>query len=229
MTTTIPTSLATSGALARAAAVAVPLVWAPFVLLHPGGHPHAGTADGNAGLWLAVHFAQLLLAPLLVLALWPLVSRLDGVAAKVAKVALVLWLAFFSAFDAIAGIATGRLSQQADHLHGVEGEAVGRAVTDLFENDALVGGGFSVLALLAQPLWMVVAIALTIALQRAGARPVTVAATASSALFCMHGGVVAALGLVALASALATSAPREGQRPGAVGVRESATQAPAAT
>ena len=126
-------------------------------------------------------------------------------AGGLAAVALALWLAFFSAFDAIAGIATGRLSQQADHLDGAEGIAVGEAVTSLFEDDALVGGGFSALALLAQPLWVVVAIALTVALHRAGARAVTIAATAVSTLFALHGGWVAAVGLVGLAVALATA------------------------
>jgi hypothetical protein len=183
--------------VARAAAV-VPLVWAPFVLLHPDDYPYAGLAHGNADAWLTVHFAQLLMAPFLVLALWPLLSRLTGPAATVAKIALVFWLAFFSAFDAIAGIATGRLSQQADHLDGQASVAVGAAVTELFKSDPLVGGGFSALALLAQPLWLVVAVSLTLALRRAGARPVTVAFAGMSALFAMHGGWIAALGLLAL-------------------------------
>ena len=191
--------------MVRCAAAAVPLIWTPVVYLHPEDHPYAGTAGGNADMWLTVHFAQLLLAPFLVLALWPVLSRLVGVAATVAKIALTLWLAFFSAFDAIAGIATGRLSQQADHLHGVEGVAVGEAVTDLFENDPLVGGGFSALALLAQPLWLVVAVALTAALRLAGASRLTTVSAGLSTLFALHGGWVAALGLVALTVALGTA------------------------
>jgi hypothetical protein len=88
---------------------------------------------------------------------------------------------------------------------------------DLFENDALVGGGLSALALLAQPLWLVVAVSLTIALRRAGARPVTTMAAALSSSFAMHGGWIAALGLLALGVALATagSVPlRDRTRPG---------------
>ena len=205
MTLTAPTPPTARRSIMRYAAAAVPLIWAPFVYLHPEDPPYAGTADGNAGMWLTVHFAQLLMAPFLVLALWPTLSRLVGAAATVAKVALTLWLAFFSAFDAIAGIATGRLSQQADHLHGAEGVAVGDAVTDMFENDPLVGGGFSALALLAQPLWLVVAIALTAALFHAGERPLTIVAAGLSTLFALHGGPIAALGLLALTVALATA------------------------
>lgn len=111
-------------------------------------------------------------------------------------------MAFFSAFDAVAGIATGRLSQQADQLPGAEGAAVGQAVTNLFEDDALVGGRFSTLALLAQPLWLVIAVALTIALHLDGARRVTVVSAGFTGLFALHGGPVAALGLVALAVVL---------------------------
>lgn len=203
LTATVP--LTPGPLLIRCATAAVPLVWAPFVLLHPDASPYAGIAHGNAVLWLTVHVAQLLLAPVLVIAVWPLLSRLDGAAATVAKVGLVLWLAFFSAFDAIAGIATGRLSQQADRLGGAEGAAVGDAVTDFFANDAFVGGGFSALALLAQPLWLIVAIALTVALRRADARPVTVLSAGVSTLFALHGGPVAAVGLLALAVTLATA------------------------
>ena len=224
MTETAPTPLSARRSIVRYAAAAVPMSWAPFVYLHPEDYPYAGTADGNAGMWLTVHFAQLLLAPFLVLALRPVLARLRGAAATIAKIALTLWLGFFSAFDAIAGIATGRLSQQADHLHGAEGVAVGEAVTDLFENDPLVGGGFSALALLAQLLWLVVATTLTAALSRAGARPLTIVSAGLSTLFALHGGWIAALGLLALTVALATatvesardtapsSPPRKGRR-----------------
>ena len=205
MTLTAAAPPAARPRLLRFATAAVPLVWAPFVLLHPNASPYAGIAHGNADLWLTVHFAQLLMAPVLAIAMWPVLSRLDGAAATVAKVALALWLAYFSAFDAIAGIATGRLSQQADHLGGGEGAAVGDAVTDFFENDAFVGGEFSALALLAQPLWLLVAIALTAALHRAGARLVTTLSAGVSTLFALHGGPVAAVGLLALAVALVTA------------------------
>jgi hypothetical protein len=190
----------------RVLAAAVPLAWAPFVLLHPDAAPYDGIADGPE-LWLTVHVVQLAFAPVLVLALWSLIGRLRGIAATVSRVALVLWLSLFSAFDAIAGIATGRLSQQANQLPEGDQAVVGAAITRLFESDPFIGGGMSVLALLAQPLWIVVAITAAIALHRAGAARTAVAGMWLSLLFAMHGGPLAALGLVALAVALA-SAPR---------------------
>ena len=98
---------ATSNIRRRALAVlaaAVPLVWAPFVFAHPAATPFSGS-EHEINLWLTVHAAQLVLAPLLAIAVWSLVGGLAGPAAVVAKVALALWLSLFSAFDAIAGIA----------------------------------------------------------------------------------------------------------------------------
>jgi hypothetical protein len=190
-----------SRGLIRVLVTAVPLAWAPFVLAHPDATPYGGIAHGPR-LWLAVHIAQLAFAPLLAIALWSVLGGLHGAAATIAKVALVLWLSLFSAFDAIAGIATGRLSQHANQLPAGDRAAVGDAVTHLFEHDAFIGGGLSLLSLLPQPLWLVVAASTALALHRAGAHRTTVAGMWLSLLFATHGGPLAALGLVALAAAL---------------------------
>jgi hypothetical protein len=198
----------------RLLAAAVPFVWAPFVMMHPTTTPYAGIAD-NASPWLTVHVAQLALAPLLAMALWSVVGGLAGPAATVARVALALWVALFSAFDAIAGIATGRLTAYANSLEGEARTAVGEAITHLFEHDAFIGGGFSVLSLLAQPLWLVVAASAALALRHAGERHSTVAAMWLGVLFAAHGGPVAAFGLVSMSWAIYAVAP---ERPAGGGV-----------
>src|ERR671917_788138 len=99
--------------------LAAPLLWLVPALLHPAGDPYAGIA-GETDRWLFVHIAQLLLVPLLGALVWTLLAGLQSVAARVAHAALVLWLAFFSAFDAIAGIATGVLSRHANSLAASE-------------------------------------------------------------------------------------------------------------
>jgi hypothetical protein len=177
--------------------LAAPLLWLAPALLHPMGDPYAGIA-GETDRWLFVHIAQLLLAPFLAALVWTMLAGLESVAARVARAALVGWLAFFSAFDAVAGIATGVLSRHAGSLDGEEREGVISAVDYLFNDSTLAGGEFSVLGNLGHGTWMVAAIAAAVAFHKAGARRAVVAGTLLSVVFAAHSGVPAAIGLVAL-------------------------------
>jgi hypothetical protein len=177
--------------------LAAPLAWVVPAVLHPLGEPYAGIAE-ETDTWIAVHVAQLVLAPLLAWGVWMLLAGIGSIAASVARTALVLWLVFFSAFDAVAGIATGVLSRHANSLAGDEREGVIRAVDFLFDDSKLAGGGFSILGNLGHLSWVVVAVAAGFALYRAGARRAVVAATFVSLLFASHAGIGAAVGLIAL-------------------------------
>lgn len=177
--------------------LAAPLLGLVPAALHPMGDPYAGIAD-ETNRWLFVHVAQLVLTPFLGALVWMLLAGLESAAARVARAAVVLWLVFFSAFDAIAGIATGVLSRHANSLAGEEREGVVSAIDYLFDDSVLAGGGFSVLGNLGQGSWMVVAIAAAVALHKARAPRAAVLAMSLSVLFAAHGGIVAALGLVAL-------------------------------
>jgi hypothetical protein len=177
--------------------LAAPLLWMVPALLHPMGDPYAGIA-GEIDKWLFVHIAQLVLVPFLGALVWMLLGGLESVAARVARAALVVWLVFFSAFDAIAGIATGVLSRHASSLAGEEREGVASAVDFLFDDSLLVGGGFSVLGSLGHGAWMVVAIAAAVALHRARAPRAAVIAMSLSVAFAAHSGVGAVIGLAAL-------------------------------
>jgi hypothetical protein len=177
--------------------LAAPLLWLAPALLHPVGDPYAGIAD-QTDRWLFVHIAQLVLAPFLAAGVWMLLAGLESVAARLARAALVLWLAFFSAFDAIAGVATGVLSRHANSLAGEDREGVVRAIDYLFDDSQLAGGGFSILGNLGHGSWMVVAIAAGVALHHARAPRAAVAATFLSVLFAAHSGVGAAAGLIAI-------------------------------
>jgi hypothetical protein len=180
--------------------LAAPLLWAVLAILHPteGGELYAGIED-DANKWIFVHLGQLVLTPLVGVGVWMLLDGIRSAFAHIARAALVLWMVFFSAFDAIAGIATGVLTRHANSLTGAEQEAVVGAINFLFDDSQLVGGSnFSILANLGQDAWVVVAIAATVALWRAGAARVVVWATLLSVLFATHGGYLAAAGLVAL-------------------------------
>jgi hypothetical protein len=105
-------------------------------------------------------------------------------------------MVFFSAFDAVAGIATGVLTRHANSLTGEAQAGVVAAIEFLWNDSQLAG--FLVLGILGQGSWIVLAIAATVALYQARASRVVVAATFVSVLFAGHAGPVAALGLVAL-------------------------------
>ena len=183
--------------------LAAPLLWVVIAILHPGGTgdepaPYEGIAD-QANMWIFVHFSQLVLTPLLALGVWMLLDGIQSIAATLARVFLVVWMVFFSAFDAIAGIAVGVLTRHANSLAGEEREAVVGAIDFLFQDSRLAGGdNFSVLGNLGQFSWVVLVLAATVALRRAGFSRLIVGATLLSVLFASHAGYAAALGLVAL-------------------------------
>jgi hypothetical protein len=178
-------------------ALAAPLLWVVPAIVHPVGEPYGGI-EHETGRWLFVHLAQLVLAPFLAACVWMLLAGLESAAARLARAALVVWLVFFSAFDAVAGIATGVLSRHANSLTGEEREGVVGAIDFLFDDSQLVGGGFSVLGNLGHGAWIVVAIAAAVALHQAHAPRAAVAATLLSVLFASHSGLGAAVGLVAI-------------------------------
>ena len=179
--------------------LAAPLLWLVPAFLHPdgAGDLFEGIAD-EANKWIFVHVAQLVLTPFLAAGVWMLLAGIHSVASLVARAALVIWMVFFSAFDAVAGIATGVLTRHANSLAGQERETVGNAIDFLFHDSQLAGGEFSVLGNIGHGAWVVVAIAATVALWRARLSRFVVGATLLSVLFASHSGFGAAIGLVAL-------------------------------
>jgi hypothetical protein len=184
-------------------ALAAPLLWVVLTLLHPGGvgnepAPYEGIAD-DANKWILVHFGQLVLTPLVAVGVWMLLDGIHSIAATVARVSLVIWMVFFSAFDAIAGIAVGVLTRYANSLAGEEREAVVGAIDFLFQDSKFAGGNnFSLMGDLGHFSWVVLVIAAAVALWRAGASRLVVGATLLSGLFATHAGYMAAVGLIAL-------------------------------
>ena len=93
-----------------ALAVGAPLVLA-FVELF---HPHAGDLlQLDVSRWLWVHYSQILLFPLVALAIAILVRGHDDAAARICRIALFLFAASYIAFDTAAGVVTGILVKAA--------------------------------------------------------------------------------------------------------------------
>lgn len=192
--------------ISRAILFGTPLLWIVLALLHPH-------EPQEANRWLFVHIAQLALAPFLAFAVWTLLDGVDSKVATVSRVALVAWVVFFSAYDAVAGIATGLLSRYAQGLSGEEESAVNAAIDYLF-NDGLLPGGAVILGVIPTLAWPAAVIAGGLALRKSGARPSLVVALCLSALFAFHASYPAAIGLAALLAA-ATLAVRESTSRGA--------------
>jgi hypothetical protein len=110
--------------------VVPPALFGVLTLLHPlPDWAHiVDSLTPRVGLWLAVHLAQLVLIPLLALTVWTLLHGLAGRAASVARAALVVFVACYSAFDAVVGLGAGVLVRRLATLDGAEREVAARLV-----------------------------------------------------------------------------------------------------
>ncbi len=190
--------LITGVSFRRLVVFAAPLAWAVLILFHPmpqGDDAYGGLKD-DVDLWLVVHVGQLILTPFLFLAVLRLLDGARTVAATVSRCALVVWAVFFSAYDAVQGIATGVITKYANDLPANEQSAVAGAI-DFIVLDSKLAGNVSFLQLVAGASWLTVAIAAAVALHQAGAGGVVVAAAAISTVFSAH-VAPAAIGLLAL-------------------------------
>jgi hypothetical protein len=187
----------------------VPACWVVVALVHPMVQADA-IYEGlrhDVGLWVGVHVAQLVLATGLGAALWLAVRGRSGPAATLTRLAVPVYLVFFAAFDSVAGIGSGLALHHAESLTG--GERAGAIGTAEYLLDNRWAGDMSALWSVAQVALVVAVLGTAVTLRRAGTRRLTWVAGFVGALACMHAGPPAAVGLVALGTALWT-AERQG-------------------
>ena len=86
-------------------------------LAHPMFKPpvYSGIID-HISWWATLHILNLVLFPLLGLAAYLLISEVHNPASSLARVALAIFVPIYAAFDALAGIGTGILVENAKHL-----------------------------------------------------------------------------------------------------------------
>jgi hypothetical protein len=96
--------------------IAVPLAWAVLLVFH--GMPDSGDIYGSlrdeATKFIVVHLGSIAFIALMGEALYLLLRDVPGRAAKIGRLAIVPFVAFYAAADAIAGLATGILVQEAN-------------------------------------------------------------------------------------------------------------------
>jgi hypothetical protein len=203
--TQTPRRSASGGVGRRLLILGTPLAYGVVTVLHPRQFPGGGGsmyADlrGQAGTWLAVHTVQLVLIMLLGATIWALVDGLEGTAAKVARAAILPFVAFYSAFDAIVGFATGLLVRQANSLSGPEQAAAAQQIQQYFDGmiDPGLPGLFVIVVGVAA--WVVAMLAVAVARRRAGASGTAVAllAVAAVSFGFDHGFPTGTIGMAAL-------------------------------
>jgi hypothetical protein len=186
--------------LRRLVLLGTPLAFAVVTTLHPTTGAGPGDPSLPEARWLTVHGLQVILTVLLAYCIWILLDGIQNRPATAARVALPVFLVFFSTFDAVAGLATGWLHHTARAQTGAEQAAALRAADELFNHNWLTGN-LSVAGSVSAIAWAVIAIAGAMALRRAGADRLTMALMAASVLFVNHPVPTGTLGMLALFAA----------------------------
>lgn len=155
--------------------IGVPLAWAVLLLFHPGGEATDvyGSARDDVTAFLVVHLGTLLFIPLMAGAIYLLLRGVPGTAAKVARISLIPFVVFYSAWETLQGIANGVLVDQVNALPAAE-RAVGAELVQDFAESPLVRD-MGVLATLGSLALIVALIAAGMALKREAGAPTSVA------------------------------------------------------
>ena len=187
--------------LRRLFLVATPLTLAVVLWFHPpGGETVYGGLRDDVNAWIFVHTFLLLLTPLLAIAAYLLLGGLTSRAATVSRVALIFFLAFYTAYEVTVGLGTGILVDYANGLPAAEQAAVADAIQH-YNESGILGDPVSISLILGFFGWVVAMVAAAVAFRRAGAGwPVTLL-IGFAALFAVHPPPVGPVGLCCFAAA----------------------------
>jgi hypothetical protein len=160
----------------RAVLFGVPLLYLLLGLLHPTPDPDLGD---ETGLFVGLHIAQLFLIGGLAYALWLLVDRVDGRAARIARALILPYAITYTALDSIAGIAMGTVVKEANALPAGDQAAAGRLI-DAVRVETWDGYLFYFGTAL---IWLAAALAVVVALRKSAPRPALVLMGLGAAVF----------------------------------------------
>jgi hypothetical protein len=125
-------------------------------LVHPISDPEAGD---DANVFLLLHVFQPILIGLIAYALWTLVDGLPGLAAKVARFAVLPFVIAYTAFESIVGTAKGIMIVASANYSESDQAAIQR----VFDGDHWAGYLFYIAAGLS---WLVAAVAVAVAVRQ---------------------------------------------------------------
>jgi hypothetical protein len=88
--------------------IGIPLGWAILLLFHPGGEGKDvyGDLHDQVTRMLVVHLGMLIFIPLMAGVIYVLLRGVEGTAARVSRIALVVYVIFYGAWEALYGSAS---------------------------------------------------------------------------------------------------------------------------
>ena len=155
--------------------VGVPLAWGVLLLFHPTGDEYYAVISDSVTPWLVVHLGTMLFIPLLAAAMFVLLRGIEGTAATVSRVALVVFAVVYAAFEVTVGIGSGILGDAINALPADERAAGAELLASYNESDDI-----TVLSTIGGLAWLVAVAAAGLALFR---RARTASSIAVVALF----------------------------------------------
>jgi hypothetical protein len=155
--------------------IGAPLAWAVLLLFHPGGEGKEVYRDlqDQVTRMLVVHFGMMIFIPLMAVVVYVLLRGVEGTAARVSRIALVPYVIFYGAWEAIYGIGLGILAHEVNAFPETE-RAAGAALIQDFADNVLIRG-FGVFVSIGSIAFIAAAIAAGIALRRKAGAPLSVA------------------------------------------------------
>jgi hypothetical protein len=155
--------------------IGIPLGWAILLLFHPGGEGKDvyGDLHDQVTRMLVVHLGMLIFIPLMAGVVYVLLRGVEGTAARVSRIALVVYVIFYGAWEALYGIGLGILGHEVNELAQTE-RAAGAAVIQEYADHVLIRG-FGVLVSIGSVAFITAAIAAGVALRRHANAPLAVA------------------------------------------------------
>ena len=194
----------------RVLVIGVPVTFAVISVFHPRPDPIAGLAD-EVDWWITLHALQIPMFLLMGCAVLALGWAASGRAATVSRVAALVFIAFYPAYDAFAGLGSGYLVHHAEGTGAATQSVLHDAAAGVF--DSPINTGLYIVGTLA---WMVAVVSLGLALRHgSGGRAVTILFIASGLTLIDHGGPFGAVSftLFAVGAALHSFARASGPRP----------------
>jgi hypothetical protein len=185
----------------KAFMIGAPLAFAGLLTQHPMDAPsdfYSLVAD-DPGRWLAVHYGAALLFPLMAGVVWWLLRGVSGRAATVARAAMPVYAILYGVYEAMVGLDSGMLAQEAQGMSGAERAGVADAINGIPSNVILGEGGvFGSVGGLA---WVIGVSAAIVALNKTGVQRSALALLGVSSLMIMHIPPIGPVCLICLSAA----------------------------